>query len=252
MDAKDRLGLRHAPFGAKRIARAGERFVGARRRPPRGALVAALALVALSSGGVVGHWLSSALVELELAGEWRHVDRERVAEALSAHRRRGFLRADTGAMRRAVESLPWVRSAEVRRAWSRWAISVNVAERRALARWRGGGLVDADGEPFDPPGGVEPALRLGGPPGRRAEVVGSYWELRRVFAGDPAFRITALELDGLHGWRVAFPGMDAMLGHGDPAAGARRMLSLLRAGLLDRRKSAERIDLRYPNGVAVR
>ena len=230
------------------------RFAAGRRRlGRRPAMRVGLTLAALAGLWHLGGWLASLPVSaLSVHGERQHLDRQRIVETLSPHLRAGFWRLDTDAARRALESLPWVRRATLRRLWSRQAVAVEVIERRPLARWRDGGVLDSDGELFYPRGDLALTLRFGGPLGRRAEVLARYWALQSMFAGDPAFRITALELDILHGWRVAFPGMEVMLGHEDPMASARRLVSLLRLGLLDRQPRPERIDLRYRNGLAVR
>ena len=58
-----------------------------------------------------------------------------------------FFTADLQRTRQALEQLPWVRSASVRRKFP-WALQVELEEQVALARWNQGDLVNTYGEVF--------------------------------------------------------------------------------------------------------
>ncbi len=240
---------------ADRAARDARRDrTAARMRPRRASLWPALGLLAALALGGVGWAARDGLAlppRLAIHGELRQMDRQRVVDALSPHLQRGFFAVDLQALEAAATSLPWVRNAQAGRVWRRWGVALRIVERVPLAHWRAGGLLDTEGELFYPAQATPLPLQLGGPPLRRAAVVDCYRKLQHLFSPDPAYRIVGLELSVQHGWQLAFAELDVMLGHA-PLHSAQRLIALLRRGLLDRHPHPERIDMRYPNGLAIR
>jgi cell division protein FtsQ len=188
-------------------------------------------------------------------GEFRYLSRARlereVLEALDG----GFFRADLGAIRRAVAALPWVERVAVRRVWP-GRLEVTVKERRPAARWGRGGFVDGNGEHFVPPLGSAPGdlPLLGGPEGTQARVLELY---RRLLAELAPAGLTPVEVR--HDARRALTvdtaqGVRLVFGRVPVEAGLARLLRSLpvvrRDGAAAGRRP-ERIDLRYPNGLAV-
>ncbi len=63
--------------------------------------------------------------------------------------------SDVDRLRRAVLEDPWIREVGIRRRWPD-TLEFSLRERRAIARWARGGLVDEQGRPFRP-GGLDDA-----------------------------------------------------------------------------------------------
>ncbi len=190
---------------------------------------------------------------VRVEGEFRHLSREQLQRVVAAQVRHGFFRVDLEAVRGAALALPWVEDAAVRRVWPD-ALHLLVRERQPEARWAAGGLVDAGGVHFEPPGKAGPADLpvLQGPPWSTALM------LRRLQAfnewlsplQDPVTRVV---MDARRAWRVWLASGTAIeLGRQPVEQKMRRFADVFPAVLASRGQEARRVDLRYPNGFAVR
>lgn len=84
--------------------------------------------------------------EVVLTGHKQTADRD-IFEALDLVNARSLASLDTGGVRRRLERLPWIASAEIMRIWPN-RLEVRVKERRPMAVWRVGGrehLIDETG-----------------------------------------------------------------------------------------------------------
>lgn len=167
----------------------------------------------------------------------------------------GFFTADLDRLRRAVAARPWVREARLRRRWP-GTVVVAVREHRASARWRDGpgadwALVSDAGAVFRPealPAGM--ALpRLQGPRARLAELRARLDELAGRLDG--GHRVSRVAVDARGDWTALVD--DRVRVHFGRDHWQRRLDRLMAVArgwrLLDRRVA--RIDLRYPDGLAV-
>lgn len=183
-------------------------------------------------------------------GDLGHVQESDLRTAVSAHLGGGLMAVNVHEVRRAVEALPWVASAAVRRVWPD-ALRITVTEQVPVARWGEDGLINAAGGVFHPlhlPGGLP---RLSGPAGTEAEVLNMYRWLRErlhVFGAG----VAAVSLDARRAWRVTLDdGAVLVLGRENTAARIERLLAAWpQLDTVGRRPGV--IDLRYPNGFAVR
>ena len=194
--------------------------------------------------------------EVAFVAPLRETQRPEVEQAVREVARGSFFRVDPERVRTAVERLPWVRRAAVRRVWP-GRIAVVVEEHRAVARWGGGNaqLVNDYGEVFYASAAVPPSLKLHGPLGSAAEVLARYREYGALLApvGQP---IGELELSARLAWRIRLAdGTGIELGREQQRAPHAERLARFVASyreLLDRGARARLVDLRYPNGYALR
>jgi len=161
-------------------------------------------------------------------------------------------------VRERLEAVPWVRSVEVRREWPN-RLEARVEEHVALARWGEKDLVNTFGEVFAAPSSARlPALA--GPPGTSREVASRYAGFRDRLA-PLGLDLTHVTLSGRYAWQLkmdtpASRGLTVELGREqlkDPLDA--RLARFVEAwpktlGRLDRR--LDYVDLRYPNGFALR
>ena len=162
-----------------------------------------------------------------------------------------MLTQDIAALRRRLEAEPWVRTARVRRSWPD-ALAVEIAEQEPVARWEAGGLLNDRGERFDPAGAEAPGLaRLAGAPGREAALVRTLGRVRTLL-GPSGLELRRLEESPRRSLRLELAsGTRLELGRERPLARLARWLRY-RASLARRTPAAVAVDLRYPNGFAVR
>jgi len=172
-----------------------------------------------------------------------------------------FITMDLRSVRRAFESVPWVRLAVVRRVWPN-RLRVQLEEHRPVAIWgsESGGerLVNSFGEVFEANvGDVEDDVlpTLAGPEGSSAHVLAM---LGRVEAGLAPLgaRVEALALSGRGSWQATLDtGAVVELGRGsddDVLARAGRFVATVGQVTSRYHRPLEYADLRHSDGYAVR
>ncbi len=174
--------------------------------------------------------------------------------------RGNFFTADLDAVRAAFESVPWVRKATVRREWPN-TLLVAIEEHQPLGTWgEDGRLVSVKGDVFT--ANLDEAEEDGelpefaGPEGSAPEVVARYGEFRDWFA-PLELEPEAVQLSGRYAWKLRLDnGVTVELGREQtPSTLHERVARLvsvypqLVARLQDR---IESVDMRYPNGMALK
>jgi cell division protein FtsQ len=172
-----------------------------------------------------------------------------------------FITMDLRAVRRAFESVPWVRLAVVRRVWPN-RLRVQLEEHRPVAIWGSESgaekLVNSFGEVFEANvGDVEDdnLPTLAGPEGSSAHVLAM---LGRVEAGLAPLgaRVEALALSGRGSWQATLDsGAVVELGRGsddDVLARAARFVATVDQVTSRYHRPLEYADLRHSDGYAVR
>ena len=193
--------------------------------------------------------------EVTIRGDLRHTLRPEI-EASLVHRVSGnFFSVDVVEVRNALERLPWVRRAAVRRVWPD-SLEATLEEHVALARWGqgeallpGGGLVNTFGERF-PGGSKEKLPQFSGPRGSEAEVARRYARFSELVAPLGA-RVDEVVLTPRLAWQLKLSnGVRLALGRDADAAEVRleRFVESAAKGL----SRYDYVDLRYPNGFALR
>jgi len=186
--------------------------------------------------------------QIELKGNLKNTTRAEIDAALP--RASGnFFALDLAEVRSRVERLPWARRVEVRRVWP-GRIEVSVEEHVALARWGDDRLVNTHGETFS--GKSKEALpAFIGPGGTAAEVTRRYRRFAEIVAplGTGVERVV---LTQRHAWQLRLGnGLHLMLGRDADLAEARLRRFVEIYPSVEKRKH-DYVDLRYPNGFALR
>ena len=227
--------------------------------------VADLLFVAGAAGLLVAGAVWSArmqffpLREVVVLHELREVKRAEIERVLDGRLRGNFFSVNLEVLRQALEQLPWVRKAEVRRQWP-GRIEVALEEHAAAAFWgqATGQLVNTHGEVFSATLRALPAVPmpvLSGPSGLSAEMLGYYQQAEemlrplgrtpRVLTISPRLAVQ-IKLDD---------GMVVELGREQAKSPVRQRLerfvdyypSVLGAA----RHKPQVVDMRYPNGFAL-
>ncbi len=198
-----------------------------------------------------------ALHDIVVDGAPAHTSAAEIATVARTQLRGNFFGANLDVVRAALERLPWVRRAALRRVWPD-RIEVSLEEHVALARWGDeaqGMLVDTYGERFAARTD-EPLPRFDGPAGSEALVTERY----RVFSvalaplGSPLQRVV---LSPRYSWQLTLQnGLHVALGRDLPGDALVERLERF-ALTFAQTEGAERpgdwnADLRYPNGYALR
>ena len=194
------------------------------------------------------------LRELQLRGELAHTTGAEVEQAVRGRIEGNFFAVDLAQPRAALEQLPWVRRVQVRRVWPD-RLEVTLEEHVALARWGDTGLVNVQGERFA--GKSDAALPLlAGPAGSEAEVARRYQRFAKLLAplGAP---LEALILSPRRAWQARLGGgLVIELGRDAPNDSVdgrlERFVAVHPQTLARMQRKHQLVDLRYPNGFALR
>ena len=197
------------------------------------------------------------LQEVVVRGDLKNANREEITNALDGIGG-NFFAADLAAVRGRLEQVAWVRRVDARRVWPD-RIEVRLEEHVAFARWGDSGLVNTFGEPFaaEMEAAAQAELPLfAGPTGTEGEVSRRYRRFVELLAplNTAPDRVV---LTPRHAWQVRLTsGTQLELGRDGAEPVEQRLERFVAAypaslGQLGRSKF-ERVDLRYPNGFALR
>ena len=180
----------------------------------------------------------------------RHVTRAQVDLVVHQHLRGNFFSVDLEAARAAFTKLPWVRSASVRRSWPD-ALEVSLEEHKPLARWGEDALINSYGEVYRA-ATAQPLPLLSGPPGSVKEVAQRYAAFSQLLL-PLGQRPVAVALNARRAWRIKLDnGMTIELGRIQMDARLSSFVALYPRTLANVATPVHYVDLRYPNGFAVR
>lgn len=215
----------------------------------------ALALVVLPVVAVVNGWIGAdrwPLTRLRVHGEFKRVDAAQLRNVVLPFAKPGFFAVDLQGAQDAVERLPWVERAEVRKRWPD-VVEVEVVEHKPFARWGGGRLLSEKGRLFPVPKGLsaESLPQLGGPDSQVQEVVALYNQSRELFA-PIGFKVESLAMDRRGSWSLALSnGTQVVVGRADARPRLDRFARMLPQLLARSATPLQRADLRYTNGFAL-
>jgi cell division protein FtsQ len=192
------------------------------------------------------------VTQIELTHALGNTTREEIEAVARAHLRGNFFALAPAQVRAALEALPWVRRASVRRVWPE-GMEVTLEEHVPLARWGERGLVNTYGERFGARTDAALPVFLG-PAGTEREVTQRYASFARVLAplGASLERVVLSERGA---WQLRLDsGLHMMLGRDADGAEARllRFVEAYAPTLGRIARNHEYVDLRYPNGFALR
>lgn len=215
------------------------------------------------------------LREVVVRGELKHASRDEIRGAMDGIGG-NFFAADLGAVRARLEQVAWVRHVDARRVWPD-RIEVRLEEHVAFARWgeaaddrQPSGLVNTFGELFSATldaAALAALPRLAGPAGTEGELARRYRRFTELLAplGGGAHAIASIVLTPRHAWQLRTAdgtdgGFDLELGRDGAEDVEARLARFVAAfpesiGRLPRPEGAtarRHVDLRYPNGFALR
>lgn len=209
----------------------------------------------LFSAGI--NWMTDAnrlpLSQLVIQGELEYLSADDVRQGILQLEHLGsFMTQDVDEIQLALEALPWISRASVRKQWPD-SIKVFLVEHQPSAIWNQQYLVNTGGAVFRAP--AEQVIDLSlpgltGPDGSSQEVLAALQEMqpRLQRAG---FEIATLALNERRAWRVWLTnGVRLELGRDARMERLERFIGLY-PELEQQGKAIEYVDLRYDTGAAV-
>ena len=219
-----------------------------------GAIVRTAGAVVLAAALVAGGYLllDVPLRSIALQAPFQRVTQIQAEAAIRAALDGGFLSADLSRVQRALDDLPWVDQARVRRVWPA-GLSVSVTEQVATARWGESGLLNTRGELFVADTRQLPAELplLIGPVGTEQQVMRIYLQFQGQLL-PLNMRIGGVTLDPRGAWRIQLTnGVELRLGREMPEQRMERFLRAAAPIVSARARELQYVDMRYSNGFAL-
>lgn len=204
--------------------------------------------------------LRTILLEGVEGKQLRHVSPSTVRTAAVPRIRGNFFTSNLDTVRQAFEAVPWVRRASVRREWPNKLI-VTIEEHEPLGTWgEEGRLLSAKGDVFTAnlaeaeEDGELPEFE--GPEGSEKEVLARYRELNDWFK-PISLAPASVKLSGRYAWTVTLNnGMTVELGREQSKTTLKervdRLIGIYPQLVTRLQDRIESVDMRYPNGLALR
>ncbi len=203
---------------------------------------------------------------VRLEGAFEHIDPTALTEVVSEAVNGNFFSLDLNRVERAVLALPWVYRATVRRVWP-GSIHVKVIEQHPVARWGKKYWLNADGEviKLTATSDLNGLVHLDGPAGTSHNMLERYrkWQAHLAKSG---LEIREIKLSPRRAWRLTLSPMswtvdslvgdnvvafEVFLGNRSTEARLQRFVRSYASSLYQQVGVLDRVDLRYPNGIAV-
>lgn len=216
----------------------------------------------LMSGFIVGgtliwHWMQKPaafpIKQIHVEGQLTHEKPAQVTKLLQSTLSGGFFSLNISAAKKALLSLPWVAHVSFRRVWPN-TIVVNIAEQQPVARFGKTGVVNPQGVIFYPPISTisQDLPELIGEKDQAVQLLEAYYAFNTAIK-NLGLTVTQLRVDATQNWYLQFSNqLQVIVGRDDVSARFQRFVVVYPKILTASNKTISLIDLRYPNGIAVR
>lgn len=199
---------------------------------------------------VVIHLPIFPLREVKVEGQMQHVTREQLKLIVGRHLRGNFFTMDLLQARDAFQKLPWVRNVSVRRRWPD-KLEVTIEEHQELARWGNIGLVNTHGELFHAASDSDLTVFYG--PGDGVLEVAQHYGTYSDLLKPTGMKVAQLALSPRRAWQIGTDnGMVIELGREEMENRLQKFAKVYTKTLEHLNVKVAYVDLRYPNGFAVR
>ena len=215
-------------------------------------------LITLSLMGLIGgSWIFSQsnilpILHVTVEGSFDHANKRILVEAVKPHTRGSFLSIDVTHISNAGESLPWIRSVQVRRVWPD-SLHLIVEEKVPVARWKNKGLVNKDGEIFTSSNkkALSTLSTLDGPEASEVIMASRYMAMEQALQKH-SLKIKTLVMDDRRAWSMTLTnGILIVLGRAESEERFNRFLRVYENELKHYQSQIAEMDMRYPNGLSV-
>lgn len=192
------------------------------------------------------------IAKISVEGDLSYISQAAVQQRISPYVSASFFTIDLAGMRQELEQMPWIAHAEVRRVWPDQVV-IRLDEQLPIARWGDEALLNNQGQAFAPRevANYEHLPRLSGPQRAQQQVMQQYQILSQMLR-PLGFTIASLDMSSRGAWTLGTAqGVEIMLGRDHAVEQIRRLVTIYDKALKEQITKIARIDMRYPNGLAV-
>lgn len=182
-----------------------------------------------------------------------HINHQEVQTILLPLVKNSFFSVDVERIRDTLLQLAWVSDTFVRRSWPD-EIEITVLEKTPIARWNGDILLSQSGELFKPKqaNDINYLPDFNGPDGQHVFMLDYFTKINRLLTPLHA-KISYLELTPYQTWQLKLDnGIILKVGHKDILTRLDHFVKVYSKIVGERSRDVDYIDLRYPNGMAIR
>ncbi|MFZ6756791.1 cell division protein FtsQ/DivIB [Undibacterium sp. Ji50W] len=193
-------------------------------------------------------------------GALRHVNALTIRNTALPKVRGNFFTANLDSVRTAFEAVPWVRKASVQREWPNKLV-VTLEEHIAMGTWgEAGQLISVKGDVFTAnlAEAEEDAdlIALSGPDGSEKEVLAQYLDFKTWFA-KANLEPESVNYSSRYAWSLKLSnGMQVQLGRVQDGTTLKsrvdKLMTIYPQLIASLQDSIESVDMRYPNGLALK
>lgn len=215
-------------------------------------LLAGLVIGGYELGKYLLPYADRPISKISVQGELAYVTRDSVQAHIAPFVEASFFTVDLDGLRHDLEQMPWIAHAQVRRVWPD-QIVIRLDEQLPIARWGEESLLNNKGQAFAPNEltNYEHLPQLQGPKRAQQRVMQQYQMLSQMLR-PLGFSIARLELRDRGSWFLTTDrGIELLLGRDRLVDKIRRFGAIYEKALKDQVDNIARVDLRYPNGLAV-
>ncbi|MDP1574248.1 MAG: FtsQ-type POTRA domain-containing protein [Coxiellaceae bacterium] len=221
-------------------------------------ILLACLLVALVVGGVFAwRWMqkptSFPISHVVVQGELTHITPQALEKTITSQLTGGFFSLNLEAIKTAVLVYPWIESVSFRRVWPD-TLRVRLEEQKPLARFGVTGVLNIAGHVFYPDSKTIPAdLPLLEGPVDEAASLTAFYQNATVLAKFIGLTIHFLSMDPQHGWVLQLSNeVIVKMGRQDVLNRFKRFVAIYPKIVASSKETLVSVDLRYPDGFAVR
>ncbi|MCL4115627.1 UNVERIFIED_CONTAM: hypothetical protein GTU68_056378 [Idotea baltica] len=198
-------------------------------------------------------YIDQPITKITLKGDTRYINESKVQSKLHEFSTAHFFSIDLPGMQTALENMPWIETAEVRRVWPN-ELQIKLKEQLPIARWGKNRLLNSGGEAFAKQDALHDYTKLpqlyGGAKSQQ-KVLHQYQVLTQMLR-PLGFSIARLDLRERGSWFVLTEkGIHLRLGRDHLVRKIRRLRIIYNKELKSQIDSIKSIDLRYTNGIAI-
>ncbi|MAL67583.1 MAG: hypothetical protein CMK27_00685 [Porticoccaceae bacterium] len=186
-------------------------------------------------------------------GEFNYLSERDVIDLIDENVQTGFLTLNLPDLNRKIVEQDWIRSSSIRRSWPATLI-VNIEEEIPVARWGEQQILNNVGDYIDVinKDSVSHLPVIFSQAGDTKEIIKIY-QLISELLGPVGLRIDEVESDNAGSWTLTVVSdIKIILGRDQLVEKLQRLQSVWMAELSSQEKNINVIDLRYPNGLAVK
>jgi len=195
--------------------------------------------------------------QLKIKGKFEQLNPEQVETAVNQLSVGNFFSVQLNDIKQHVEKLAWVQNADVRREWPNTLI-INVAEHRPVMRWGDKLWLNSHAEVIDVPDTIEmeSPIQLEGHPRDARLMLQTALRWKRQLQ-QKGLQLAQLRLSESHAWSLTLLDplkdnqFELLLGRKDVEQRLARFEYLFAGEFRQANLKLERVDARYPDGLAV-